>query len=116
MFNTTREQIAEAITGTFGGLRINGTASRPKVLSPGSAWPQVTSIERGPGHAFLVEWAIVIVLANDETVAINTISDVLPDLVEQIETEVAVVDNAVPVNYPTSAGDLFALQINVRSE
>lgn len=117
MFNISREDIAEAVTGTHGGLKVTGYGKRPNTLKSGDSWPQVRSIERGPGDAFLVEWTIWVVLSADETTAINQVPVVLPDLVEAIEDGGAgYVDNAVPASFQTSAGELFALQINVRSE
>jgi hypothetical protein len=116
MFGTSRAEIASAITGSFGGLAVIGHDGRPNVIGSGDAWPRVDSIDRGPGDAFLVNWNVIVVLSSDEGTALTQIGDVLPALVAQIESTVGYVDGASPVSYSTEAGELFALQINMRSE
>ncbi len=117
MFSTTREEIAEAVTGTFGGMKIVGYAYRPADFKAGASWPLIDTIERGPGDAFLVSWNVIVVLSADERTAMEQFEDVLPALIAAIEdTDTGYVASAAPVTVTTSAGDLFALSINVRSE
>lgn len=117
MFGTSRTEIAAAVTGSWGGVRVVGHAGRPSAIGAGDCWPVVDLIERGPGDAFEVSWNVIVVLSADEATAFTQIEALLPALIAQIEdSATGFVTGAVPVSYPTSAGELFALQINVRSE
>jgi hypothetical protein len=117
MFGTTRADIATAVTGTWGGVRVVGAARRPGALAPGMAWPLVENVERGPGYAFAVTWNLLVVLSGDEVTAMDQVEALLPPLAAQIEDSgTGYVTGAVPVSVGTQAGELFAVQINFRSE
>lgn len=117
MFSVTRDDLATAVTGTYDGVKVKGYDKRPSVLAPGAAWSVVESIERGMGDAFQVTWNVIVVLSGDEATALDQIGSVLPGLTAAIEAaDAGYVDGAVPISYQSSAGELFALQINVRSE
>lgn len=117
MFNTSRSELASAVTMTVGTFKMRGYEYRPATLSPGDAWPLVATIERGPGDAFLVEWTVVVVLGSDEETAARQLEEVLPSVVAAIEDQDrGYVSGAAPAVVQTGGGDLFAMQINVRSD
>lgn len=117
MFGTSRAELAAALTGTYGGFRVVGHTNRPGNLGSGDAWPLLAAVERGPGQAFEVTWHLIVVLGSDEVTAANQIDASLAPLMAAIEDSgVAFVDGATVPVVSTSGGDLFAIQINVRSE
>lgn len=108
----TRGQLA-ALLSTIDG--VTGFDNRPGAIKAGSAWPLLRSITRGPGLAFEYEWQIIVALGGDELAAQAKLDLLLPTLAITLEP-VAFVDSATPITIPTSAGDLFAVEITARAE
>lgn len=115
MSTTTRQSIAEAVS-TVDGLQ--GYPERPTSPTTGDAWPLVRGIARGEGAAaavFETTWAVAIVLAGDVGTATDMFDEVLPQVVQALQSEVFV-DSGRPLTIPTEAGSLYGLEIIGRSE
>lgn len=112
MLTGKRAELAAALS-TVPGLR--GHPYRPGTVQPGDAWSLLSSLERDEGLAFLVTWRVLVVLPGDERAASDRIDELVPLLVDALEPA-AFVDTIEPVKIETGAGDMYALQVNVRSE
>lgn len=111
-FDTSREDIAAALSTVDG---VKGYPTRPDVLFPGDAYPLFGSAERGPGLAFLATWRIILVLGNDEALAMTRTEELVTDVAAALDP-VAFVETFVPFAISTQGGDLFALEITARSD
>jgi hypothetical protein len=111
-FTATRVALAAALSTVPG---IVGYEHRPSLLKGGDAFALLEVAERGPGHMFSATWRVVVILGGDEYASQEKLDLLLPDLVQAIDP-VAFVDSAAPALYKTEGGDLFAVDIQARSE
>lgn len=113
MLATDRQDIATALSGVES---VTGSAYRPMSIGPGSAWPQMSTVERGPGRQFGVTWRIFVALSGDEKTATTKTDELLEPLVEALEA-VVFVDTIDFIELTLDqAGSIFGLQITARSE
>lgn len=112
MIATMRADLAAALDTVPG---IQGSEYRPAAIKTGDAWPLLSQLERGEGLAFTGTWRVLVVLSSDERTASDQTDTLVPALVDALEP-VAFVDSITPVQIQTSGGELFALQIILRSE
>jgi hypothetical protein len=111
-----RQQIADAVSNV---LDVKGYPVRPKAIKPGDAWPIYGGLSLL--NNWLAEtWRVVIALgANDEVVASDWVDDHQDELVGALQhgdPSIGYVTDLVPIKLPTEAGDMYALQITLRSE
>ena len=111
-FTDTRARIAAALSTVPG---VTGYAFRPNVITAGDAWVLLSVAERGPGTAWSATWRCVVILGGDEQAAQTLLDAVLPTLVDELDP-VAYVDQAAPVAVATNAGDMYGVELQVRSE
>jgi hypothetical protein len=112
MFQPTRAAIATALSTVAG---ITGYQYRPSVLSSGTAWPLLSSVERGPGVSWGNEWRIIVVLSGDEIAAYGMLDSKLEDIAEALDP-IVFVHSAQPVTVDTSAGVLYAVELKVSGD
>jgi hypothetical protein len=75
------------------------------------------NLDRGPGNAFSGTWRVIVILGGEEKAAQSKLDSFLPLIVAAVESQNAgYVFAATPVAVQTSAGDVFAAEIFVRSE
>lgn len=108
----TRADIAASI-GYIDG--VTGSLYRPNVIAPGQGWPLLGAMDRSGGLGFLTTWKVVIVVARDEQAASVWIDTHIDDVVENLEP-VGFIERMEPSLLATSAGDMYALTISMRSE
>ncbi len=94
---------------------VTGHTKRPKAPKVGDAWPRLGTITRAGGYALELAWALIIVLPSNEESASEWIDEHVQDIFDELEP-VAYIDSMEPVLITSSGGDIFALQVNVRSE
>lgn len=94
---------------------VRGYEFRPATAKAGAAWPLLDNLERGPGTAFAGVWRVMLALGGDEKTAQDKLDALLPQVTAALDP-VAYVESARPVVVTTSAGDMFAAEIRVRSE
>lgn len=109
---TTRAEFAAALSTVAG---VTGYQYRPAAMRPGDAWPTLAVLERADGLAFEATWSVWVILPSDEKAASEQTDALVGPLVAALEP-VAFVDRITPSLVKTSGGDLFALEITVRSE
>lgn len=108
----TRQRLATALSTVTG---VNGYVFRPSTIKAGAAWPLLDSLERGPGEYFSGNWRVIVALGGDEKQAQKQLDNLLPLIVAALEPA-AYVAQAIPAVIPTSGGDLYAVELSVRSE
>jgi len=106
-----RQDIADCLSGITG---ITGHAYRPSVVGMGSAWPVLDRANRRPG-GWQATWKIVIALSGDEATATRRCDDLIPTALPTLDA-VGYVETVMPVALTTDSGDVYALEITVRSE
>lgn len=108
----TRVALASRLSTITG---VKGYEFRPSVLKAGAAWPLLDVAERGPGNAFAYTWRVILFLGGDEKVAQQVLDDRLPEIVDALEPD-AYVESARPINFQIERGEVYGLEIRVRSE
>lgn len=109
-----RAAIAAALSEVEG---VTGYEYPPNPPKTGDAWPMWSGSDRDQGRAFLNTWRAVVVLPEEDRMASVWVDEHHDALVDAIEdNDVAFVDRLEPGVVKTSAGDLLALQIVMRSE
>lgn len=107
-----REEIAAALSALDD---VAGHPFRPRTLPPGTGWPMVRSLDRGPARDFEVTWTVVVVLPAEEQRA----SEWFDAHHEEVADSLAgfgFVDRIEPGLVATSGGDLQAMFLTVRKE
>lgn len=94
---------------------LTATEYRPKTLKAGAVFPLLDQAEAGPGHAVLGLWRVIVVLGGDERVAQQQMDENLPAWFDALR-DAAWPDRARATTLNTSGGDLYAVEIQARSE
>jgi hypothetical protein len=108
----TRRDLAAALTAV---ADVTGYEYRPATPTVGDAWPVMGPLNRDAGTAFLVTWAVRVLVPQDEAVAAEWLDAHWPALFEVLE-HVGSVERAEPILLPLVAGDLLAFEITIRAE
>lgn len=96
-----RQAMADALSTVEG---VTGYTKPPTTARTGDAWPRFAGAERDPGTLqFTFTWRVLVLLAADEGVALDSLDDLVPDLYEALMSE-AYVLRWEPVVYTSSAG------------
>lgn len=106
-----RQAIVDALSTVDG---VTGSTYRPTVMTPGSAWPLLDSIDR-PDRDFTVRWRVVVILPADERRASEWF-DAHHELVAEALEDFGYVERIEPGIVATDAGDIEAMIITVRKE
>lgn len=109
---TDRQAIADLL-GTVPTL--TGHAYRPDVPGPLDAWPTLPTLTREHGIVWRPTWTVVVGLSFDEREASAWVDAHFGDLVDALDAGRCQVDGAEPAVMGTSAGDLLALEVTLRS-
>lgn len=94
---------------------VTGYQYQPTVPTPGDAWPRLPSLRREHGIVWRPEWSILVALSFDERTASAWIDEHFADLVDALDAGRCQVDSAEPGTMPTDAGDLYVMELTVRS-
>ncbi len=105
-----RAALAAAI-GTVDG--VTGSAFRPTVLMPLTAWPLLDSIDRT--EDFEVRWRVVVVLPTGEQQASEWFDEHHEEAADALE-DFGYVERIEPGLVATDSGDLESMIITVRKE
>jgi hypothetical protein len=100
---------------TAGDFTVRAHESRPAAPAPGDAWVRWRGAQRDAGFLFVNTWAVLVVVAADETTA-DAMADQLGYALAGALEPVMFVDAITPVVMATSAGDMQGLQLTGRSE
>jgi hypothetical protein len=113
-FTDTRVLIATALDSVTG---VVGHTFRPAVVKAGSAWPQLASVNRGPGDAFSTGWVITVALGGEERAAATFTDELWPELVDELESNgICFVNEAVPALLPIAGTNMHVLQVMVTAD
>lgn len=107
-----REAIAAALDTVDD---VKGHPYRPRTLPPGTAWPLIGQLERGPAHDFEATWRIVVVLPGDEIMASKWFDAHHEDVADAL-ADFGHVARIEPGLVQTDAGDLEAMFVTVERE
>lgn len=105
-----REAIAAALTTV---ADVTGHAKRPVPPAEGDAWPVLGPGDRQSGTAFILTWAVRVIVPQDEYAAEDWWDAHWPALFYALEDNVATVGRFEPITLTTSAGDVLAYQITI---
>lgn len=108
-----REAIAAALSAV---ADVHGYAKRPQSMTIGDAWPVLGPGDREAGTAFMLSWSVRIVTPQDEDSAEDWWDAHWPALFFALDKGVGFVDRFEKVLISTSAGDMLAYQITMRTE
>lgn len=92
-----RQALADALSTVVG---VVGYTRPPIAPRPGDAWSRFGGMERDEATGqFVVTWRVLVLLAMDEGVALDSIADLIPRLYAAL-TPLAYVQSFAPVTYP----------------
>lgn len=107
----------QAIATTLDALPfLTGHRFRPGGLKAGTAYPLFDEVVKGRGRQYGGQWRVIVILGNTELGAETNLDAWLTDVMDALNDNVAYVDRARAIKVPTSQGEIFALEITVRSE
>lgn len=94
---------------------VTGHEYRPRTLPPGTAWPLLQRLDRGPAQDFEATWRIVVILPADEITASKWF-DAHHEAIADGLLDFGFVDPIEPGLVQTDVGDLEAMMLTVRRE
>lgn len=109
---TDRAALAALLDGVDG---VAGHPYQPTAPAPGDAWPRLPSLAREHGIVWRPTWTVLVALSHDEREASRFVDERFGDLVAALDAGRARVDAAEPGVMPTDAGDMYVLEITLRS-
>lgn len=112
-FTDARANIAAALDGL---AFLTGHEFRPPTLKAGTAYPLFDEALQGPGRKYGGQWRVIVVLGQDEKQAASKLDEWLPPIIDTLLQNVAHVDRCRAVAPKTDQGEIFALELTVRSE
>jgi hypothetical protein len=107
-----RQALADALTAVDD---VTGHRYRPRTLPPGTAWPLLQGLDRGPAFDFEATWRVVVILPGDEQRASEWF-DAHHEQVADALADFGHVDRIEPGLVATDAGDLEAMILTIRRE
>jgi hypothetical protein len=113
MIDQTRSALAAALSDV---ADVKGYVKRPVSPRPGDAWPVWRGGDRDQASGqFAWEWAIALVLPQDEQAAYDTEEQWIPVIVSAVG-RIVYVDGVSPANLNTDASPVYGLLFTTRSE
>lgn len=79
----TREELVAAISSVDG---LKGVPFFPPEMFELLGWPEITSVDAGPGWSYDVSWNVVVALANDTTTCQKQFDRLWQPLAEALRT------------------------------
>jgi hypothetical protein len=107
-----RQELADALSTVDS---VKGHPYRPRTLPPGTAWPLLGELERGPAYDFAATWRVVVILPDDERRASEWFDEHHEQIADAV-TNFGHVERIEPGLVRTEAGDLDAMFLTVRKE
>jgi hypothetical protein len=114
MSNLTGKRLAFA-TALSAVPDVHGYPHRPSTMTPGDAWPMLSSMPRAQGTAFNVVWRIRVLLPQDEEAASTWLDEHWDALFYALAPH-GFVSQATPVMLAAGGGDMYALEITLTAE